>query len=125
MSFYGGGWGGGGYGPGYGGQNGGNRPGFGGGGGAPGGNRPGNQPQPLPNSQNPNSAFYGTPFPPNTWPLGGFPTIGTDVPIMITFAVIFFIAAILHLVGMFVNAARGHKVLASILLFCECIHYFG
>jgi hypothetical protein len=118
MAYYPGGWGGG-YQPGFGGG----KPGFGGGGrGGPGGNGPGNQPgntQPLPSSQDPNSAFYGTPYPPNTWPLGRFPTIGVDVPIMLTFAVIFLIAMILHLVGTFINAARGHKVLTSLLLFCN------
>lgn len=122
MSFFGPG---GGWGPGEGGYqpgNGGGRPGFGGGqpggGGNPGGigNAPG---QPLPNSQDPNSQFYGTPFPPTTWPLGRFATIGVDVPIMVTFAVIFFLAALLHMVVLFVNAARGHKLLTSLLLTCK------
>ena len=51
------------------------------------------------------------------WVLGGFPTIGTDVPIMAVFLFLFTIAAILHLAILFINLFRGHKFLLSGMIF--------
>jgi len=62
------------------------------------------------------SAPNGGPYPPLTYPFGGFPTISTDIAIMSIFILFFFIGLILH--GALLAASmlrRGGFVLHSLM----------
>ncbi|KAF2102882.1 hypothetical protein NA57DRAFT_27870, partial [Rhizodiscina lignyota] len=61
------------------------------------------------------------PYRPQTWSLGGKPTVGTDVPITAVYLALYICGAITHMTIFQKNKRRGHKFLMSGLLFGFCM----
>ncbi|KAF1846617.1 uncharacterized protein K460DRAFT_377772 [Cucurbitaria berberidis CBS 394.84] len=63
----------------------------------------------------------GPPYPPTTWPLGGPPIKGVDVPVQSAFFFLFLVGAAIHMSIFQKNKARGHKFLPSLFIFGFCM----
>jgi hypothetical protein len=59
----------------------------------------------------------GPPYLPQTWSLGGRPSIGTDIPVTTVFLLLFIAGAAVHMTIFQLNRRRGHKFLMSAILF--------